>query len=51
LWRWFCEVVSANPLTFQELAAWSSVTKIRLRGWEAEALKSLDRLFWKVRHE
>ncbi|ALH23627.1 hypothetical protein PaMx28_27 [Pseudomonas phage PaMx28] len=41
---------AGEPLTYAELQAWSSMTGKRLAGWEAELIKSLDRIFWKVQH-
>jgi len=51
IWRWYYELVSPNPLTYTEIRNWSEVTGNQLRGWEAELIKSIDRIFWKVQHE
>ncbi|UTC27974.1 hypothetical protein [Stenotrophomonas phage A1432] len=48
VWEWFREVFAGTPLTFQEMQAWSNMTGKRLLGWEADLIKSLDRIFWKV---
>lgn len=50
LWEWFREVFTGQPLTFGEMESWSNMTGKRLRGWEAELIKSLDRIFWKVQN-
>ena len=50
VWEWFREVFAGKPLTYTELQSWSSMTGKRLLGWEAELIKSLDRIFWKVQH-
>jgi hypothetical protein len=51
VWEWFREVFAGEPLTYAELQAWSNMTGKRLKGWEAELIKSLDRIFWKVQHD
>lgn len=51
VWEWFREVFAGEPLTYTELQAWSNMTGKRLTGWEAELIKSLDRIFWKVQHD
>ena len=51
IWQWYCELCSANPLTFSEMAAWAALAGVELLSWEAELLRSLDRIFWKVMHE
>lgn len=51
VWEWFREVFAGEPLTYAELQAWSNMTGKRLNGWEAELIKSLDRIFWKVQHD
>ena len=51
LWQWFREVCGPEPMTFTELQAWSSITGKGLAGWEADLLKSLDRIFRRVINE
>lgn len=51
VWEWFREVFTGQPLTFSELHHWSSLTGKSLAGWEAELIKSLDRIFWKVQND
>lgn len=34
-----------NPLGWSEIAAWSSLTDVRLRPWEVKAIKRLDMLY------
>jgi len=50
LWEWFREVFTGRELTYGEMESWSRMTGKRLRGWEAELIKSLDRIFWKVQN-
>lgn len=50
LWEWFKEVFTGQQLSYLELQAWSSMTGKALLGWEAELIKSIDRIFWKVQH-
>jgi len=38
-------------LTYTEIKSWAEITGKTLLGWEAEALKSIDRVFWKVQNE
>lgn len=51
VWEWYREVFSGQPLTFSELHHWSVMTGKRLLGWEAELIRSIDRIFWKVQHD
>lgn len=51
IWEWFREVFSGEPLTFSEMQAWAQLTGKRLLGWEAELIKSLDRIYWKVQYD
>lgn len=52
VWTWYtAELRSAQPLTYQEIKAWAEVTGTKLFGWEAELLKSLDRISQMVLHE
>lgn len=51
MWEWYREVCSGEPLSYTELHHWSLVTGKRLQGWEAELIRSLDRIFWKVQNE
>lgn len=50
IWEWFREVFAGEPLTYTELQAWSAMSGKRTTGWEAELIKSLDRIFWRVQH-
>lgn len=51
VWEWYLEVRGSEPLTYTELRNWSLLTKKVLLGWEAELIRSLDRIFWKVHSE
>lgn len=51
LWEWFRDVFAGEPLTYLELQAWSNMTGRNLQGWEAELIKSIDRIFWRVQHD
>lgn len=51
VWEWYREVCGYHPLTYTELHHWSEITGKRLLGWEAELIRSLDRIFWKVQNE
>jgi len=48
IWDWFVEVSCGQPLTYTEMFHWSQVTGNRVAGWEAELIRSLDRIFWRV---
>ncbi len=50
VWEWYLEVRNTTPLTYTEIYHWSMVTGNRLRGWEAELIRSLDRIFWAVQY-
>ena len=50
IWEWFREVFAGEPLSYVEMQAWSTMSGKRVQGWEAELIKSLDRIFWKVQH-
>jgi hypothetical protein len=51
IWLWFLEISGHCPLTYAELESWNRLTCANLRPWEAEAIKSLDRLFWRTIHD
>lgn len=50
LWSWFHELSSQRqsgmngplPLTYQEIEAWSKLSRIRLAPWEVSVLRRLD---------
>lgn len=42
LWSHYCSIKRGQPLTWSELAAWSQMTGIRLRGWESETLMQIE---------
>lgn len=49
LWGWFCDLSSgrtmgmgANPITWEGMVAWCSLTGNRPAPWEVRALKALD---------
>lgn len=48
LWDFYREVFTGEPLTFQEMEAWSRMTGKPVTGWEADALKSIDRAYWRA---
>lgn len=50
VWEWYREVCGHEPITWSELNSWSQMTGKRLLGWEAELIRSIDRIFWKVQH-
>lgn len=51
MWEWFREVFTGDPLPYTELHHWSLVTGKSLKGWEAELIRSLDRIYWSVHNE
>lgn len=51
LWEWFWELRSNQILTFTEIHFWSQLTQKRLRGWEVELLRTLDRIYWNVLYD
>lgn len=52
LWGWFAELDAArgsngwgpNPIGWAELAAWQQLAGVQLTPWEAETLRTLDRV-------
>jgi hypothetical protein len=44
LWLWFCQVCTAERLTFSELDSWMRLSRRNLEPWEVEALMMLDRV-------
>jgi hypothetical protein len=51
IWEWYREMFTGEPLTFSEIHYWSlPPAGPGLKGWERDLLKSLDRIFWKVRN-
>lgn len=51
LWEWYLELRSSQLLTFSEIHFWSELTQKRLRGWEVELLRILDRIYWNVLYD
>jgi len=53
LWGWFCELSGGRgysehgpmQLSYSEIQAWSTFTKMELMIWEVQALKQIDRIF------
>lgn len=50
IWDLHREVFTGEPLTYGELESWSNMTGKSLQGWEAELIRSIDRIFWKVQN-
>jgi hypothetical protein len=46
---WYAQAFAGDVLTMAELQAWAQLTCIPLRGWEAQMLRDIDRIFWRVR--
>lgn len=44
LWQWYVELSSEQPLTYTELASWSTLTKRELTSLEVDVLMKLERL-------
>nr|WP_258038738.1 hypothetical protein [Haemophilus seminalis]DAK42661.1 MAG TPA: hypothetical protein [Caudoviricetes sp.] len=43
--------MSANPITFSEILAWSQLTNTSLARWEIEVIKRLDVLWLNIQAE
>lgn len=43
--------MSANPITFSEILAWSQLANTPLARWEAEVIKRLDILWLNIQAE
>lgn len=48
---WYFQAFAGDVLTMQELKAWSEMARIPLTGWEAQMIKEIDRIFWKVKRD
>lgn len=56
VWVWFLELHStrgsngmgANPISYQELAAWSALTRTTLSPWEVKMLRLIDQEYLKA---
>lgn len=48
LWGWYLELFNGGKLTYQELDAWSRLTRRVLLPWEVRVLKTLDLIYLKV---
>ena len=46
-----CGTMGVNPLSFQDLLAWMSVSGEALSGWEVDVVLRLDRLWMKSIHD
>ncbi len=51
LWSWYLEVRTNAPLTYAEIAHWNRLTRKRVKPWEVELIRSIDRINWRVAHE
>jgi hypothetical protein len=58
IWRWFLRLTARRgggyglaPLSFQEIAAWSGLTRLEPTPWEVEQLEKLDDLYLKISNE
>jgi len=59
VWEWFIELCGgrqsgfggAEPITYAEILAWSTLTAARPTATEISMLKSLDQLFLSVYHQ
>lgn len=39
---WFVELYSGEPITYQEIKAWSQLTRTRIDPWEVSAIKRIE---------
>ncbi|MGI9277483.1 MAG: phage tail assembly chaperone [Endozoicomonas sp.] len=51
LWEWFLELRTSEALTFTEIHYWTQLTQKRIRGWEVDVLRSIDRIYWRVMND
>ena len=51
MWGWWHDLFNGAHLTYTEIRNWSEVTGTTITGWEADLIKSIDRIFWKVQNE
>lgn len=51
LWGWYGELFNGGKLTYQELDAWSRLTRRRLLPWEVKVLKTLDLIYLRTQHD
>lgn len=59
LWEWFWELSNArsssgfgqNPLSWQEIKAWSDLYRLELGGDELTAIRAMDNAFMAAREE
>ena len=52
VWNWYNDMartrqigMGVNPISYQEIQAWSTLTGRRLRGWELETILAIDGAF------
>lgn len=43
LWEWFAELYQFEPLSFQEIKAWSDLTGKNIRSWEAVLISNVSK--------
>ena len=56
IWTWFTELhnarprtgMGASPITYSEIAAWSSLTRVAPSPWEISVIKQIDGVFLNV---
>jgi hypothetical protein len=51
VWGWWHELWTGERLTYTEIRNWAEITGTPITGWEADLIKSIDRIFWKVQNE
>lgn len=51
LWEWYDELFNGGKISWQELDAWSRLTRRRILPWEAETIKALDTLYLRVQND
>lgn len=50
IWHWFLHVHTSSELSYSELKSWSDLTHTRLKAWEVDLIKTLDRIRWSTVH-
>lgn len=51
LYGWFREVFTGEALTYNEIEAWSRLTRRSTEPFEVEVLKTLENIYWQVTNE
>lgn len=51
VWWWYQELFNGGKLTWQEIDAWSRLTRRTLLPWEVSTIRSIDTTYLRIQHD